>query len=304
VQRPAVSIRTTSTPRFAPGRSSRRRRPPGPSPPRQSRSHSRRWPSLRAALEAQALNVSAAPSSTLRPSSFCSAGDFFDRGRLAGCRWTPTMRITVGSWRMSMRPSPTCAVSRSRGDQPLAQGLPALDLPLPPLRSRACPRPTRRARADVGHDQSLLQAFPGVLVEHSDSVGLDLDRAPGGSSAMLSRRAPEEAFARLPSSAARNSSPNRSALAVMNRSLQFAGHGRRDDSSTVSPPSVFRRAQATLAGQMFRYGGRVRPWLFLSRLHRADRENAPRRFSTRARWPPPEIHVVRSSHEKTGSSKH
>ena len=87
--------------------------------------------------------------------------------------FTPTARITVGFARMSIG-LPDPGGLGQQLDQPLAESLAALELSFARLGLERAHDRGGRGRADVGHDQRLLQAFPGVLVERPEQRRLDL----------------------------------------------------------------------------------------------------------------------------------
>ncbi len=127
---------------------------------------------------------------------------------------------------------------RQQLDQALAERLAALELPRGRLLLERLHDRCGRARADVGHDQRLLQAFPRLLVEHAEQRRLDLraERLAGLGHALAQAAEQPASLAPFPpAGAVRLLDALRAAGAIVLAGYEqfapVAGHGARDDSS-------------------------------------------------------------------------
>ena len=155
---------------------------------------------------------------------------------------TPATMITVGSWRRSMRSSPGPGDVGQQLTQPLRQRLAALDGAGLGLLLELADDLGRRARADVGHDQRLLEALPRLLVERAlEQRRLDLGAERLARLGEVLAQAAEEP-APLCLGLGVVGGPARSAVAGEEEVGPVAGHAVRDDSargaaSNRSPPT-------------------------------------------------------------------
>ncbi len=190
-----------------------------------------------------------------------------------------------------MRPSPTVAVSASSSISRSLSASPPSSSPAAGLALERLHDRRGRARADVGHDQRLLEAFPGVLVEHAEQRRLDLAAERLARLGHALAQAPEEAAALAPGALARDRPRGRRRTArappVMNRSLQSRATGRATIAARVgrgSRAGARALAQAAPATAATRAAARARP----AGAARAPwrRRPGPSRRRTASRRPP------------------
>ena len=225
-RRPAVSTITTSAPRSRPRATASKATAPGsePSGPLTT-SHAGALAPRSSCSTAAARKVSAAPMTTVLPSVFLRCQASLPIVVVLPVPLTPTTRMTVGSGRMSIVSSPvranwasSCAsrsVSCLAADQPALLGL-ALEL-LDDLRGRA--------GADVGVDQRLLEALPGLLVEVAlEQRRLDLGRSASRVLRMFERRRRKKPRRASPRSASARR-PRRARPSMRKRSFQSRAMG-------------------------------------------------------------------------------
>ena len=190
---------TTSAPRSRPRAIASKATAPGsePSGPLTT-STPARSPQRSSCSTAAARNVSAAPITTLRPSVLRRCQASLPIVVVLPVPLTPTTRITVGSGRRSILSSPVRASSASSSARRLVSASPPTSVALLGLALELLDDLGGRARADVGVDQRLLEALPGLLVEVAlEQRRLDLGGERLARLAHVLAQAAEEAAAAL-----------------------------------------------------------------------------------------------------------